>query len=140
MSEASTGVATARPARPAWVVRLGAVLVASLANGVVWLVADAAGVDFTVEPPGQGEMRVDLVLTIVFTFVTGLVAWGVLALLERFTRRGYGIWLVVAVLVFLVFLIPPLSSESTTGTTVTLLLMHVVEAVVLVVGFRLARR
>lgn len=140
MSEASTGVATARPARPAWVVRLGAVLVASLANGVVWLVADAAGVDFTVEPPGQGEIRVDLVLTIIITFVTGLAAWGVLALLERFTRRGYGIWLGVAVIVFLVFLIPPLTSEATTGVRIALTTMHAVEAVVLAVGFRPARR
>lgn len=140
MTDVPMGEAPAREGRSTRVVRSGAVLIAAVANGVVWLVADAAGVDFTVEPPGQGEMRVDLVLTIVFTFVTGLVAWGVLALLERFTRRGYAIWLVVAALVFLVFLIPPLSSEATIGTTVALLLMHVVEAVVLVVGFRMVRR
>lgn len=140
MSGAPAGVASDRPTRPAWVVRLGAVLIAALTNGVVWLVVDAAGVDFAVEPPGQDQMRVDLVLTIVFTFVTGLVAWGVLALLERFTGRGYAIWLVIAVVVFAVFLIPPLGSEATTGTTVGLLLMHVVEAVVLVVGFRVSRR
>jgi hypothetical protein len=120
--------------------RLGAVLVAALANGVVWLVADAAGVDFAVEPPGQGAIRVDLVAAIVVTLLTGIVAWGLLALLERVTRRGYAIWFVIAVLVFLVFLIPPISSDATTGTTAALLTMHTVEAVVLAVGFRTARR
>lgn len=143
MTEASTGAPAGAsnegPRRPARIRRLGAVLVAAVANGVVWLVADAAGVDFVVEPPGQGEIRVDLVVAIVATFLTGMVAWGLLALLERVTGRGYAIWFVVAVLVFLLFLIPPVSSDATSGTTAALLTMHTVEAVVLVVGFRVGR-
>lgn len=137
MSDVSTTSSAHR--RPRWQIRLAAVVLAVVGNAVVWLIARAAGVDFEVEPPGQGVMTVALGPVIGITAVTALLAWAVLAVLERFTRRGYAVWLVIAAVVFALFLVPPLTSQATTGTRVSLLAMHVVEAAVLVLGFRPAR-
>ncbi|KKK04677.1 DUF6069 family protein [Micromonospora sp. HK10] len=121
---------TARPAR--WPGRLRAVLAATAATLAVWVVAvPLAGVDL-VARTGGAEQRVTPVAVAVSTLLAGLAAWGLLALLERFTTRARPVWTVVALIVLLVSLLGPLGGGVGTAARVTLVAMHLVAAAVLV--------
>ena len=87
--------------------RLIAVAAAVAAPLVVWVVASLAGVSLEVTSPVAGTMRIDALLVIVTSLPLALAAWGVLALLERFTQNARRIWTSIAVVV-LVLSLPPL--------------------------------
>ncbi|MBQ0893323.1 hypothetical protein KBX37_09470 [Micromonospora sp. U56] len=100
---------------------------------VLWIVGAVAGVDYTVENPGQPAFVVNLAPVILFSLGSALVGWAGLALLERFAgRRATAIWITVAVLIALLSLVPVVATEATTGAKVMLGLMHLAVAAVLI--------
>ncbi|HEY2765851.1 MAG TPA: DUF6069 family protein [Pseudonocardiaceae bacterium] len=115
--------------------RAGAVVGAVLANCLLWLVARALGVDFVLSDSlGTGVLGLGTV--IVFTLVFGLLGWGTLAGLERFTRRARTTWTVIATVVLLLSLVPIFLEHATTGTRTALVLLHLAVAAVLIPALR----
>ncbi|MFC1430376.1 DUF6069 family protein [Streptacidiphilus sp. N1-3] len=131
----STASSTAPPSvprvRPASRRRAGAIGAAVLATAAVWLVADALGADFVLTD-STGTATISLPVTAVFTLVFGLLGWGALAALERWTRHAPRTWRWLAAAVTLLSLIPLLAEHATGGTKAALALIHLTVAAVLV--------
>lgn len=107
-------------------------LVAAVANGVVYLVAAAAGaMPQEIVVNGQGPITLPMVATtsmlgaIAATIVYALVGW--------FARRPVRVFRIVAAVVLVLSFVPPFTIPGAPPAMVgTLLLMHVVAAAVIV--------
>jgi hypothetical protein len=104
---------------------------AVLATGVVWLAADALGADFTLTDY-TGTATIGLPVVAVFTLIFGLLGWGTLATLERWTRHATTGWRWLATAVALLSLAPVFAEHATTGTKAALTLIHLTVAAVLI--------
>ena len=109
--------------------RLAAVAGAIIAAVLVWVIAHvAAGV--TLSQPAFGATQKPQTLAVPFVAVTAaiasLLAWGLLALIERWAGRPRAVWTAIAVIVLLVSFSMPLSGHGVTmANRVSLLLMHI---------------
>jgi hypothetical protein len=113
--------------------RLAAVLTATAADLVLWAAASPIGnVDLVVDQGGT-PLTVGPVLIALASLVTGFAAWGLLALLEKFTARAGLIWTVTASAVLALSLTGPLAAE-TTAAMLVLMGMHVATGAVLIAG------
>lgn len=102
---------------------------------IVWAIGRLLVDDVTVTMNGADETTtIGPVPVIAATTVGGLVAWGVLALLERFTARPGRIFLILGVVVLLLSLAGPLGQGEGTGPTITLFALHVAVGAVLIAG------
>ena len=119
-------------ARRRGMVVLGAVLGATIS----WLFARLVG-DVDVSAPGMPTSDVgQIVAVIISSAVAGLLAWALLELLERYTKRPWRNWTIIAAIAFVVSLLGPLSAE-TDGGRVQLAVMHAIVAAILYRGVRL---
>ena len=119
--------------------RGGAILAAMALNAVLWGIASLFGADFVLTDP-SGTGVVTLFVAVIFTAIFGLLGWGLLAVLERFTgRRASAIWTGVAIAVALLSIVPIFLEGASTATRVALTVLHLAVAVVLVPAFRLDR-
>ena len=84
-----------------WKVRAMAIVDAIVLNVVILLGARLVTGDWPVATIGDDERTIGFAPVIVVTLVAGLVAWGLLALLERVTASAKTVWTAVAVAVFL---------------------------------------
>jgi hypothetical protein len=117
-------------------VRAIAVVGAVAAAGLLWLIARALDVDLRVAQGDGRESQVGLPLVAGFTLAVALLGWGVLALLERWTRRARVCWSVLAAAVLLVSFVPIVTVSATGGTKLMLSLMHLAVAAVLIPSLR----
>lgn len=105
------------------------VAAAAAAALVVWIVAvPVLGVDLRV-----GGREVGPVPVLVMSVLVGLAALGLLAVLERLTRRARAVWLAVAIGVLVLSLAGPAGGDSA-GAVVALVGMHLVVGAALVAG------
>lgn len=97
----------------------------------VWAVAGPlAGVRLAVR--AGGDVRpVGPASVVITSLVVGLVAWALLEVLERVSRRARGVWIAIAVVVLVLSLAGPLGGV-TTAATVSLACLHVAAAAVLI--------
>ena len=112
-----------------------AVIAAVLAALVVWSIAvPLLGVQLTVHksPGGSDLQTVGPAFVLVVSLLASLLGWGLLAVLERRTRRAGIVWTVVAGAVLLLSLAGPLTAAVTTGGKVSLVLLHLSVAAVLI--------
>ena len=119
--------------------RAATVVGAVLAAVVVWAVAGPLlGVDLSVSfGAGEPPTEVGLLAVVVSSALASLVAWGLLALLERSTARGLLVWTALAVVALALSFAPLLAAGGTAaGTRTALALLHLVVAAVLVPGLR----
>jgi Family of unknown function (DUF6069) len=128
-----------------WRKRLLAVVGGILAAEVIWLLATFALGIHVQAPAGNGYPQpVDIGPgTVGITAgVLSLLGWGVLALLERFTRRAGGIWLAFSLLALIVSLSMPLSGGGVPAADrAALVLTHVAVAAIIIPAFcRTSRR
>ena len=116
--------------------RILTVIAGAVAGLIVWVIARLAlGHDLTSTQPGSdGMTTIGPVAVVLTSLILGLIAWGVLALLERFTGNARRIWTIIAVVVLLLSLAGPLSQANGTGTTIALLLEHLVVGGILILG------
>lgn len=118
-----------------WMRRLLVVAGAVVAAVAVYLVETLA-FDLDLKGPAmsnQASADVTLVNVIGVSAVVSLVAWALLAILEKITSKGRTIWTVIAVLVFLLSLGGPFSGTGiSTNTRLSLALMHLTVAAVLI--------
>jgi hypothetical protein len=126
----STSVNTARwSARQ---VRALAIAAAIVANVVILIVGWLAMGDFPTVTQGGDDQTVGLAQVVVMTGLSGLVAWGVLALLERTTSRATAIWTAIAVVVFVLSLAGPLGNGVDASSKAVLASMHLATAATLI--------
>ena len=142
--------AIARSKGPSSVSRLGrsdrvaAVLAAVLGPALVWLAA-TVGLDLTLYQPGFGGVapqELGILPVVITAGVAALAGAGVLALIERRSRRPAQVWLVVSTAVLILSLGAPLSGEGIdTANKLALALMHLAAGGVLIpLLYRSARR
>lgn len=98
---------------------------------VAWGVGALLGADYWITD-AQGTARVDIGATVGTTVVVGLLGWGLLAVLERFARRGRTAWTVVAVGVAALSMVPIGLVEATPSTRIGLTLLHLAVAAVVI--------
>ncbi|MGC4835729.1 DUF6069 family protein [Micromonospora vinacea] len=109
---------------------VAAAVVAPLA---IWAVGALAGVDYTVESPGQPATVIGAGAIVMIALVAALLGWAVLALLERFaTRVARPVWISLAIVVTVLSFVPVLSVEATGGAKLALGATHVAVAVALI--------
>ncbi|TQJ22627.1 hypothetical protein FBZ33_2884 [Micromonospora sp. A202] len=109
---------------------VGVAVVACLA---IWSLGALAGVDYTVESPGQPATVIGAGAIFVVALGAALLGWAALALLERFApRAARPVWISLAVAVTLLSLVPLVGVEATGGAKLTLGATHVAVAVALI--------
>lgn len=113
--------------------RLLAILAAAAGALLLWTAAaPLAGIDLTVDQAGT-PLTIGPALIALASLVVGFAAWGLLALLEKFTARSGMIWSVIAAVVLAFSLTGPLAA-TTTAAMLVLMGMHVVTGGVLIAG------
>ncbi len=96
-----------------------------------WAVAGPlAGVRLAVRS-GDTTRIVGPAAVAVVSLVVALAAWGLLAVLERMTRRARGLWTGIALAVLVLSLAGPLGGAST-AATVSLVCLHLAAGAVLI--------
>ena len=112
------------------------VLTAMAAATAAAAIADPLlGIGLVVKLAGSGQREIGILAVTLTSLVVGLLAWAALALLERWTSHARGVWTVIAGAVFLVSLAGPFAAVTPAATAV-LICLHVVVAVILIVGLR----
>ena len=109
-----------------------AVLAATGATFTVWAIAHQLAAADLVVDTGSGATIVTPAAVVLVTVVAGLAAWGLLALLERFTRRAATAWTWIAGAVLLISLLGPIGSAIGVGATAALVAMHLATGAVLI--------
>lgn len=108
------------------------VATAVTANSLLYLGARAAGTDFVLTDPGATRSHQLILPEIaVFSLLFGLLGWGALALLERFTRHARTVWAALAGAVLAASFIPVFLERATVDTRIMLCVLHVVVAAAL---------
>lgn len=109
---------------------------ATAAGAVLWLLAvPVAGIDLDVAAvPGgpSDDMTVSLASVVVSASAASVLGWILLALLERWTRRGRMIWTWVAAVAAILSIAGPLTMAASVAAGVVLAGMHLVTAAVLI--------
>ncbi|WP_203829239.1 DUF6069 family protein [Actinoplanes palleronii] len=101
---------------------------------LLWVVDDPwAGHDLTVRQGGTVQ-HVGPVAVAVTALVAGLAAWGLLAVLERGTRRPARTYRIIATIVLLISLAGPLGSGVDLGSKLGLLGLHLTVGLALIIG------
>ena len=139
MTAATSSPGTARSAAAQRRIARGTAVVGAMAlNAVLWGIASLLGADFVLTD-STGTGAVTLPVAVIFTAIFGLLGWGTLALLERFTARAVAIWTGLAVAVALLSIVPIFLEGASTATRVALTVLHLAVAAVLVPVFRRTR-
>ncbi|WP_327040575.1 DUF6069 family protein [Micromonospora ureilytica] len=100
---------------------------------VIWAIGAVAGVDYTVESPGQPATVIGAGAIVTVALGAALLGWAALALLERFaTRVARPVWISVAIVVTVLSFVPLLRVEATGGAKLVLGATHVAVAVALI--------
>jgi len=123
-----------RSCPPIWWTRLRIIVLALAATHTIWAATFwFTGIDLQLR---DGGGTVGALNVLAATLVAGGVAWGVAALLQRFTRRARTAWTMGCLFSLGGSLIGPFNMGAGAGTTVVLLLLHLTVAVILGIGFR----
>ncbi|MGW1450319.1 DUF6069 family protein [Micromonospora sp. NPDC002411] len=106
---------------------------AVLACVAIWSIGALAGVDYTVESPGQPATDIGVGAIVMVSLGAALFGWATLALLERFApRAARPVWISLAVVVTLLSFAPLLNVDATGGAKLALGATHVAVAVALI--------
>ena len=116
--------------------RLATIAVAAALSLLSWAIIDPlAGLDLTARNGDQlQQVGPGAVLTGVL--VSGAMGWGLLAVLERFTRRPREIWTGCALIALALSFGGPLGSGDGVASKLALAGFHLLVAAVVVPGFR----
>lgn len=112
--------------------RMLTMAIAVIVPVIVWALASAAGAEFVVANPLGGTLEIDWGLLVVSTLPIALAAWGVLALLERITRRARTIWTIIAVATLALSVLPIAFVDTSDSTRVALGIIHVATGLFLI--------
>lgn len=103
---------------------------------ILWLIAHPLlGVDMKITLSGGTQtMHIGWLSVLIFSGASSLVAWGLVAMLERFTPDARAIWTKIAAVTLLLSFAGPLfgAGSANAGTKGALILMHLAVAAVLI--------
>ncbi|MRG60265.1 hypothetical protein GE115_10350 [Agromyces sp. CFH 90414] len=120
--------------------RAATVAIAVVLPLLLWVVAvPVAGLELAVGS-GAAAQTIGPAAIIGAALVAGLAAWGVLALLERFTGHGPRTFAIIGWTLLALSLLGPVTIGAAGPMLVVLLAMHVVTGAILVIGLPLAGR
>ncbi|WP_433320252.1 DUF6069 family protein [Micromonospora sp. CA-269861] len=109
------------------------VVAAVVAPLAIWAIGALAGVDYTIESPGQPATDIGAGAIVMIALGAALLGWAALALLERFaTRVARPVWISLAVVVTVLSFVPLFGVEATGGAKLALGATHVAVAVALI--------
>ncbi|MET7946837.1 DUF6069 family protein [Micromonospora sp. NPDC005324] len=129
MSAATVTTPTTSPLRR----RALGVAVAVVAPLAIWAIGALAGVDYTVESPGQPATVIGAGAIVMIALGSALLGWAALALLERFASRvARPVWISLAIVVTVLSFVPLFGVEATGGAKLALGATHVAVAVALI--------
>jgi hypothetical protein len=101
---------------------------------LLWVVNDPwADIDLAVRQ-GDATQHIGSAAVMVTALIAGLVAWGLLALLERTVRRPARTFRITALIVLVLSLAGPLGSGVGTSSRLVLLGMHLTVGTALIIG------
>ena len=103
-----------------------------------WSVGALLGADYWITDV-QGTARVDIPAAVGSTIVVALLAWALLAVLERVASWGRTAWTWLAVGVLAVSMTPIGLVEATASTRIGLMIAHLAVAAVLIPAFTRVR-
>jgi hypothetical protein len=105
-------------------------------NSIIYVVARALGISFEIPMGGPDAplMELPIFAVIISTVVPTIGAAIVLALLGRFTKQPYRIFLIVSIVFLVLSFVTPLGLPLSLAGKLTLELMHVVAAAGIVWG------
>ena len=110
-----------------------AVVVAAIhINAIILTTGRLVTGEFPVATVRSDDQTIGYGQVIGMTAVSGLIAWGLLELLERTVSRAIAIWTVIAGIVFVLSLLGPLDCGVTTSSKVVLALQHIGAVVTIV--------
>ena len=99
----------------------------------VWAVAGPlGGVDLSVHLGSAADQHVGPAIVAIVSILAGLAAWGLLAVLERFTHLARAIWIAIALVAMVLSLAGPFSGGATVPAKAALAGMHLAVAAVLI--------
>lgn len=127
----ATVVRAPSTARDRRIRRAVAVVGTAAVTAALWTAGAGLGVDYVISD-SMGTAMIGLPVAVIAAAVFALLGWGVLALLERFTRRGMAIWTVLAAGVAMLSVVPVFLEDATAGTHTALTVLHLAVAAVLV--------
>lgn len=117
--------------------RAATIFGATLATFAIYLFSTFAGQIDLVANAGRVIGPLDVIIG---TIVPGLLAWGLLAFLERRTDRAWAIWRAIAIAVLILSMLGPIGAENG-GARVVLSVMHAFAGAIIIKGFsRTAKR
>ncbi|MEU7780883.1 DUF6069 family protein [Micromonospora parva] len=109
------------------------VVAAVVAPLAIWAIGALAGVDYTIESPGQPATNIGAGAIVMIALGAALLGWAALALLERFAARvARPVWISLAVVVTVLSFVPLFGVEATSGAKLALGATHVAVAVALI--------
>lgn len=111
--------------RSPWQIRTIAIVDAIILNIVILIVGRVVNGKYPMATVGDDDQTIKFAQVIVVTALIGLVAWGLLALLERTSARARTIWTAIALVVFVLSLLGPIGSGVNTSSKVVLACMHI---------------
>ncbi|MEJ2888544.1 DUF6069 family protein [Actinomycetospora aeridis] len=103
-----------------------------------WTVGALLGADYWITD-SMGSARVDIPAAVGTTIITALLAWALLAVLERVATWGRTAWTYLAVGVLAVSMTPIGLVEATASTRIGLMIAHLAVAAVVIPAFTRVR-
>jgi hypothetical protein len=114
--------------------RAAAVGAAVLAPAAIWLIAvPLLGIDLrVVQASGKPPAEITLPMVLVTALAASLAGWGLLALLERLTRRARAVWTASAAVALVVSFVPLLTPGTSATSRTVLAVLHLTVAAILI--------
>lgn len=109
---------------PTWQTRALAIVAALIVNAVILFAGRLLMSEFPVATVGSDEQTIGIAQVAIVTTLSGLLAWGLLAVLERTTARPAMIWMVTGFIVLAVSMLGPIDGAVDTESAIVLALMH----------------
>ncbi len=125
-----------------WQRREVAIVAAVVVNLIILGIGRLAKGELPVAKINGDPQTINVAMVIGVTALVGIIAWGLLAILERMMphARARTIWTVVALVVFLLSLLGPLGSAENTSSKIVLACMHIGAAATIIPLLRRSRR
>jgi hypothetical protein len=114
-----------------------AVCGALVATWTLWLVSQALGVTLLVDVHnGNPPQLFGPIFLLSFTLLLSLLGWGMLAVLEHFTRKAVSVWTALAGIAIVLSFVPIAAADASVSAKIVLATIHISVAVVMITAMR----